>query len=184
MNEKLSTDSLDFITFALMRISRKWNRNTYDVYEILNRSTVLDEYLIEYSDVLKDLGELAPLEDLTKLVIKKTNAPVSEEAVDSWLQYIASNLHNYEKQELSKEENKENVRYYKQYEMERILIIFVSQEMKVSLRQALHLYYTSSYAKKVETEDFIIENLDFQALIKSINKMKNKKNKKKHFLFF
>ena len=178
MNEKLSTQSLDFITFALMRISRKWMRKTHEVYEILNRSCVLDDYLIEYWELLKDLGELAPLEDLTKLVIKNTSSNVTEEEVDTWLKSIASSLHNYEKDDISKEDNKDNVRYYKQYEIERILIIFISQEMKVSLRKALDMYYTSSYAKKVEKENFIIENLDFKALIKSITK-----KKKKHFFF-
>ena len=62
---------LTFVVFILHALGQHWNMTTPEVYEILNTTGILDDYIIKCYDVLHTLGKEYLVEDITELVREK-----------------------------------------------------------------------------------------------------------------
>jgi hypothetical protein len=59
---------LVFVVFMIHALSEAWHMSPQKVYSILNKSKVLDNYLIRHYDVLHTLGKEYLVEDVTGCV--------------------------------------------------------------------------------------------------------------------
>ena len=48
---------LTFVVFVLHALGQHWNMTTPEVYDILNSTGILDDYIIKFYDVLHTLGK-------------------------------------------------------------------------------------------------------------------------------
>lgn len=62
---------LTFVVFVLHTLSQHWNMTTPEVYDILNSTGILDDYIIKFYDVLHTLGKEYLVEDITEFVREK-----------------------------------------------------------------------------------------------------------------
>lgn len=62
---------LTFVVFVLHALGQHWNMTTPEVYEILNSTGILDDYIIKCYDVLHTLGKEYLVEDITEFVREK-----------------------------------------------------------------------------------------------------------------
>lgn len=67
----LEKKELTFVIFILHALGQHWNMTTPEVYEILNTTGILDDYIIKCYDVLHALGKEFLVEDITEFVRKK-----------------------------------------------------------------------------------------------------------------
>ena len=59
------------MVFILHALGQHWNMTTPEVYEILNTTGILDDYIIKCYDVLHTLGKEYLVEDITEFVKEK-----------------------------------------------------------------------------------------------------------------
>lgn len=62
---------LTFVVFILHTLGQHWNMTTPEVYDILNSTGILDDYIIKCYDVLHTLGKEYLVEDITEFVREK-----------------------------------------------------------------------------------------------------------------
>ena len=62
---------LTFVVFVLHDLGQHWNITTPEVYDILNSTGILDDYIIKFYDVLHTLGKEYLVEDITEFVREK-----------------------------------------------------------------------------------------------------------------
>ncbi len=62
---------LTFVVFVLHTLGQHWNMTTPEVYDILNSTGILDDYIIKCYDVLHTLGKEYLVEDITEFVREK-----------------------------------------------------------------------------------------------------------------
>lgn len=62
---------LTFVVFVLHALGQHWNMTTPEVYDILNSTGILDDYIIRCYDVLHTLGKEYLVEDITEFVREK-----------------------------------------------------------------------------------------------------------------
>lgn len=62
---------LTFVVFVLHDLGQHWNMTTPEVYDILNSTGILDDYIIKCYDVLHTLGKEYLVEDITEFVREK-----------------------------------------------------------------------------------------------------------------
>ena len=67
----LEKKELTFVVFILYVLGQHWNMTTPEVYEILNTTGILDDYIIKCYDVLHTLGKEYLVEDITEFVREK-----------------------------------------------------------------------------------------------------------------
>lgn len=67
----LEKKELTFVVFILHALGQHWNMTTPEVYDILNSTGILDDYIIKCSDVLHTLGKEYLVEDITEFVREK-----------------------------------------------------------------------------------------------------------------
>lgn len=67
----LEKKELTFVVFILHALGQHWNMTTPEVYDILNSSGILDDYIIKCYDVLHTLGKEYLVEDITEFVREK-----------------------------------------------------------------------------------------------------------------
>lgn len=67
----LEKKKLTFVVFILHDLGQHWNMTTPEVYEILNTTGILDDYIIKCYDVLHTLGKEYLVEDITEFVREK-----------------------------------------------------------------------------------------------------------------
>ena len=67
----LEKKGLTFVVFILYALGEHWNMTTPEVYEILNTTGILDDYIIKCYDVLHTLGKEYLVEDITEFVREK-----------------------------------------------------------------------------------------------------------------
>ena len=67
----LEKKELTFVVFILHAIGQHWNMTTLEVYDILNSTGILDDYIIKCYDVLHTLGKEYLVEDITEFVREK-----------------------------------------------------------------------------------------------------------------
>ena len=53
----LEKKKLTFVVFILHALGQRWNMTTPEVYDILNSTRILDNYIIKSYDVLHTLGK-------------------------------------------------------------------------------------------------------------------------------
>ena len=63
--------SFIFVVFILYALGQHWNMTTPEVYDILNSTGILDDYIIKCYDVLHTLGKEYLVEDITEFVREK-----------------------------------------------------------------------------------------------------------------
>lgn len=59
---------MQFSIFMIYQLAEKWRKAPSEVYQTLNKTKILDDYIIKYYDVLHTQGELALVEDITGFV--------------------------------------------------------------------------------------------------------------------
>lgn len=67
----LEKKELTFVVFILHALGQRWNMTTPEVYDILNSTRILDNYIIKCYDVLHMLGKEYLIEDITEFVREK-----------------------------------------------------------------------------------------------------------------
>lgn len=67
----LEKKELTFVVFILHALGQHWNMTTSEVYDILNSTGILDDYIIKCYDVLHTLGKEYLVEDITEFVREK-----------------------------------------------------------------------------------------------------------------
>ena len=67
----LEKKELTFVVFVLHTLGQHWNMTTPEVYEILNTTGILDNYIIKCYDVLHTIGKEYLVEDITEFVREK-----------------------------------------------------------------------------------------------------------------
>ena len=67
----LEKKELTFVVFILHALGQHWNMTTPEVYDILNSTEILDDYIIKCYDVLHTLGKEYLVEDITEFVREK-----------------------------------------------------------------------------------------------------------------
>lgn len=67
----LEKKELTFVVFILHAFGQHWNMTTPEVYDILNSTGILDDYIIRCYDVLHTLGKEYLVEDITEFVREK-----------------------------------------------------------------------------------------------------------------
>lgn len=67
----LEKKELTFVVFILYALGQHWNMTTHEVYDILNSTGILDDYIIKCYDVLHTLGKEYLVEDITEFVREK-----------------------------------------------------------------------------------------------------------------
>lgn len=67
----LEKKELTFVVFILYALGQYWNMTTPEVYDILNSTGILDDYIIKCYDVLHTLGKEYLVEDITEFVREK-----------------------------------------------------------------------------------------------------------------
>lgn len=64
-------DEMRFSVFLIHGLAEKWNKKPKEVYELLNSTGILDEYIISCYDSLHTLGKEYLLEDITDFAREK-----------------------------------------------------------------------------------------------------------------
>lgn len=67
----LEKKELTFVVFILHALGQHWNMTMPEVYDILNSTGILDDYIIKCYDVLHTLGKEYLVEDITEFVREK-----------------------------------------------------------------------------------------------------------------
>lgn len=67
----LEKKKLTFVVFILHALGQHWNMTTPEVYDILNSTGILDDFIIKCYDVLHTLGKEYLVEDITEFVREK-----------------------------------------------------------------------------------------------------------------
>lgn len=67
----LEKKELTFVVFILHALGQHWNMTTPEVYEILNTTGILDDYIIKCYNVLHTLGKEYLVENITEFVREK-----------------------------------------------------------------------------------------------------------------
>jgi hypothetical protein len=67
----LKKKELTIVVFILHALGQHWNMTTPEVYDILNSTGILDDYIIKCYDVLHTLGKEYLVEDITEFVREK-----------------------------------------------------------------------------------------------------------------
>ena len=67
----LEKNKLTFVGFILHALGQHWNMTTPEMYDILNTTGILDDYIIKCYDVLHTLGKEYLVEDITEFVREK-----------------------------------------------------------------------------------------------------------------
>lgn len=141
---------LPFSIFMLYGLSEAWNKTPSDVYKLLNSTGILDGYIIEAYDVLHTLGKQYLVEDITELVKEKGIELTLHEA-DS-----KDRIHGIYKQELEKD-----------------IILNISEMKNIGIRKAMNLYYSSNVATQIVMMNGTIDTMDAKKLAKDVIKSKS-----------
>lgn len=67
----VNESKLDFCIFLLYSLAEEWKKTPAEVYQVLNSTGILDEYVIPCYDVLHTLGKDYLVEDITEFVREK-----------------------------------------------------------------------------------------------------------------
>lgn len=60
-----------FSVFLIHQLSQAWKKSPREVYQTLDKTHILDDYIIKHYDVLHSMGEQSLIEDITEFVKEK-----------------------------------------------------------------------------------------------------------------
>lgn len=60
-----------FSIYLIYQLAQSWKKKPTEVFEILNSTKILDDYIIKHYDVLHTQGNLTLIEDLSEFVKEK-----------------------------------------------------------------------------------------------------------------
>ena len=78
-------EELEFSVFLIHQLSYAWNKTPVKVYEIVNKTGILDNYIIRCYDVLHTMGEQYLVNDITDFVREKESPYDRLPRVKPWL---------------------------------------------------------------------------------------------------
>ncbi|MCQ2614017.1 MAG: DUF3791 domain-containing protein [Treponemataceae bacterium] len=62
---------MQFSIFLIYQLAEKWHMTPSEVFQTLNKTKILDDYIIKYYDVLHTQGKKALVEDISDFVREK-----------------------------------------------------------------------------------------------------------------
>ena len=62
---------MQFSVFLIHQLAQNWQKTPREVYQTLDSTHILDDYIIKHYDVLHSMGEQSLVEDITEFVKKK-----------------------------------------------------------------------------------------------------------------
>ena len=62
---------MQFSVFLIHQLAQSWKKTPHEVYQTLEKSRILDDYIIKHYDVLHSMGEQSLVEDITQFVTEK-----------------------------------------------------------------------------------------------------------------
>lgn len=62
---------MQFSVFLIHQLSHAWKKSPREVYQTLDKTHILDDYIIKHYDVLHSMGEQSLIEDITEFVKEK-----------------------------------------------------------------------------------------------------------------
>ncbi len=62
---------MQFSVYIIYQLSLIWGKNPSEVFQILNQTKILDEYIIAHYDVLHTQGSYALVDDISDFVREK-----------------------------------------------------------------------------------------------------------------
>lgn len=60
---------MQFLIFLMYQLAEKWHKTPTEVFQLLNKTKILDDYIIKYYDVLHTQGNL--VDDISNFVREK-----------------------------------------------------------------------------------------------------------------
>jgi len=66
-----SKSQLTFVMFIIYSLADEWKKTPSQVYQILNKSGILDDYILGCYDTLHTLGKRYLVEDITEFAREK-----------------------------------------------------------------------------------------------------------------
>lgn len=64
-------DELSFSIYLIYQLSEKWHKTPVEVFQTLNQTKILDDYIFKHFDVLHTQGNLALIDDISEFVREK-----------------------------------------------------------------------------------------------------------------
>lgn len=62
---------LQFSIFLIYQLSEKWHKSPAEVYQLLDKTRILDDYIIKCYDMLHTQGSMALIDDISDFVREK-----------------------------------------------------------------------------------------------------------------
>ncbi|MBQ7538118.1 DUF3791 domain-containing protein [uncultured Treponema sp.] len=62
---------MQFSVFLIHQLAHNWGKTPQEVYHTLDKTRILDDYIIKHYDVLHTMGEQSLVEDITNFVKEK-----------------------------------------------------------------------------------------------------------------
>jgi hypothetical protein len=62
---------MQFSVFLIHQLAQSWGKTPQEVYKTLDKTRILDDYIIKHYDVLHTMGEQSLVEDITSFVKEK-----------------------------------------------------------------------------------------------------------------
>ena len=62
---------MQFSVFLIHQLAHNWNKTPQEVYRMLDKTSILDDYIIKHYDVLHTMGEQSLIEDITSFAKEK-----------------------------------------------------------------------------------------------------------------
>lgn len=63
-----SKPEMQFSVFLIHQLAQSWKKTPQEVYKTLERTQILDDYIIKHYDVLHSMGGQSLVEDITQFV--------------------------------------------------------------------------------------------------------------------
>ena len=67
----MTRESLTFVIFLIHACAAKWNKLSPEVFDILQKSNCISDYLVPYYDVLHTQGEKYLVDDIESYLMKR-----------------------------------------------------------------------------------------------------------------
>ena len=67
----MDDSNLTFVVYLIHQLAEAWNQTPPEVYKVLKRTGVLDNYIVPCYDVLHTLGKEYLVEDISELVAER-----------------------------------------------------------------------------------------------------------------
>jgi hypothetical protein len=142
-------NKLKFSIFIIYSLSEKLNKPIHYVYNVLNKTHILDEYIIGCYDMLHTLGKEYLIEDILEFMHERTNENL----------FI-----DYKKMSTSKDK----LEYIYKQNLDENIILQITTIKNIDIRKAMDIYYKSELSKQISEGKYGIDNLDYHYLAEDL----------------